>query len=192
MFTKFSASATALAAGLVLAGAAGASTCDTDSLPDERFPGGYIGITVTTSTLESCEKKANDPGNSYMGYDAAGRDIIDVTNPFTSGEKNTDGVGDFSITLLEDVDALFIFIKQGQLGGLFQISSAATAKTVIDGTWFIDGPGNGADTAKKNEFSHTSFYYAPAAAVPLPASLPLLLAGLGSVGFLSRRKRKAA
>ncbi len=188
-FKKLAVGAAALTAGAILAGTAGAATCSAGSGNQ------FVGITVTPSTLEACGN-INNPGTTFMGYDQVGAGVVDVTDPFTSGEISG-SLGDFSITLLQDVDALLVFFKQATLGGFFKISGPAIAGTVVSGDWFIDGPGNPSKNQKKNEFSHVDLYYAPGTppppeVVPLPASLPLLLAGFGCVAVVSRRKRKTA
>jgi hypothetical protein len=39
--------------------------------------------------------------------------------------------------------------------------------------------------------SHGSIYYQPATPIPLPAAAWLILAGIGSLGFASRRRKGA-
>jgi hypothetical protein len=143
--------------------------------------------------VEACGD-LNNPGTSFMGYDKVGAGVLNVTDDFVSKESAGSTAG-FSITLLMNVDALLVFIKQSGLAGFFELSGPASAGTVIAGSWFIDGPGNPGTTQKKNEFSHRDFYYTPGtvpppSVIPLPAAGWLLLAGIGGLVGL-RRRRKA-
>lgn len=78
----------------------------------------------------------------------------------------------------------------GAAGSTFLIDFYSIVETAFTG-----GGGN-LDFAVEtmgNIFAEVSYSYdaAPVSQVPLPASLPLILAGLGGLGLVSRRKRRA-
>ena len=56
----------------------------------------------------------------------------------------------------------------------------------------VTGPSNGFALAGDIVFTRVEETGGPAAAIPLPGALPLAAAGLGALGLLSRRRRRAA
>ncbi len=61
---------------------------------------------------------------------------------------------------------------------------------MTSGTWTTSGPGN-----SSMGLSHATAWVVPggtSTVIPLPAALPLLLAGLGAFGVVRQVKRKAS
>ena len=113
--------------------------------------------------------KSDEPGK--------GTQAITFTDPPTPGESEpaTWAISDPSGIASQ----VGIGFKQANEYGAFLLSS-------LDGLWSIEGPGG-----STNDFSHADIWYKPDGmqVIPLPASLPLLLAGLAGLGVVTRKRR---
>lgn len=129
-----------------------------------------------------------------------------VANAATIYELEASGTGvDFglgpiiSFSLIfedEDADELFKLDELVSFSGLplgsvefTQIDRVPDIMGVTIGTgghWYFSGP------TSESILDKDYWTYSKTAVVPLPASLPLMLAGLGGLGLLARRKKKRA
>ena len=125
--------------------------------------------------------------------------IVGVSTDPTAGdgsiEANGTGFssssGTWSITSYPSLSPLMIVLKSGQKFGAFLLDDMASA---LSGTWSISYEWCGKNKCKTigKNLSHASVYYSPVpSAVPVPAAGLMLLAGLGGLVAL-RRKRAAA
>jgi hypothetical protein len=109
-----------------------------------------------------------------------GDGAITFTNAPTSGET---APATWAISDPTGIASQIVLVlKQANSYAAFLISGTS-------GTWSTSGPGRSV-----NGLSHADIWYKPGntEVIPLPASLPLFLAGLGGLGFLGWRRRAAA
>ncbi len=104
---------------------------------------------------------------------ADGDDAIRFTDAPTNGAKS----GDWTISSVAGLLNVAITLKAGNGFGAFLLD--LDDLTPLSGLW----------TSSKG-LSHASIYYnGTVSAVPLPAALPLLLAAIGGLAFVGRRRR---
>lgn len=123
--------------------------------------------------------------------------FVDVYTGAISGPSSF-GVGAGSYALAEGTGTIFgidkgapnwLFVEQGYVSNALLIASAFFSGTFADlgltlGTYVWSwGEGETADSFTLN---------VGVAAIPLPAGLPLLAAGLGAIGLLGWRKKRSA
>jgi hypothetical protein len=187
---NFKLSLAAVLAAFCMVSSANAATC---SIRNVYF-------TLTGSSNATCVA-GDDLGNH--GITAQNLELFDLAN-WTVGDSTEPGVGDGSI--LFDIagvssgrwaafpnntaSALMIVLKSGHQWGAFLLDGV---ESYLTGTWNIQRERcnkNGCVMIGK-PLSHASVYYNEPAAVPLPAAGLMLLAGLGGLAAL-RRKRSAA
>ncbi len=111
-----------------------------------------------------------------------------VTDPF----NNQGGAGllPWSISLASDwMGIVLLELKQSRTYSLFDVTASCNFDSnTCSGTWSTSGPGNSV-----NGLSHTrAWYKTTSTVVPLPAALPLLVGGLGVLGFAGYRRRKSS
>lgn len=147
------------------------------NLPDASLYSGGDGLFVGAGTLENSICALDTPRFSCAN---------DLFLDFMSNvEKLTFEVGGFQTG---DRVRVSIFDGTGDVagkvnilrGGLFDLSGFGTISAL-----FFD------DRSSSGGVSYGNVSFDAVAPIPLPASLPLLLAGIGAIGF-ARKKRKSA
>lgn len=133
----------------------------------------YVGAGGIANSICALDSKNWSCANDlYLGFTSTVENLSFEVGGFQSGDKAR----------------LSIFNAAGQVagklkiarGGLFDLSGFGEISAL-----FFD------DRSKSRGVSYGNFTYDAVAPVPLPASLPLLLAGIGLIGF-ARKKRKSA
>ncbi len=184
-----------LAGALVLgAGLAGTATAATLSCATEGKGKGNSGATFSLSnaTAASCFS-GNDTNQVDAGFSLFGKSgwmLSDKNDDATSGDGkagfgffqplNGTKFGLWSIAGRDKVEDVAITLKAGSGFAAFLLDTTALA-----GLW-----------SSSKDLSHASVYYngepTPPAPIPLPAAAWMLLAGLGGLGAVARRRRTAA
>ena len=189
---------------LLGAGSAQAVTLDFDLVADC----GASGVTITGGIGgEACGLGGSPDGSSAL-VRSTFPDVNDSywTATFSTAVSNISiDLGDFNqdadrlflwawdangneFSVLEDIDEDFIGMRTLTLlvSGITSITFGTIGLLTPDDPTDFDGLGLGGIYADNLTFTRTP-------AVPLPAALPLLLTGLGGLGFIGwRRKRRAA
>lgn len=133
----------------------------------------YVGAGgMGNSVCALSSKKWNCANDLYIGFAAPVTNLSFDVGGFQQGDK----------VRLSVFDAAGEFAGRLGLtrGGTFDLTKFSDISAL-----FFD------DRSKAGGVSYGNFSYEAIAPVPLPASLPLLLAGIGAIGF-ARKKRKSA
>ncbi len=148
------------------------------------FDKGNAGLGVCKVLTASAQCNPSDDDNVTISemltiaFDTA----MNLSNMVFTGEGHSSAAG---IEPLTTTETLLFAINGGTLAQYtFADLSAASFTNVLSASFHYD---DGASTAEQ-------FYLASAdvTPVPLPAALPMLAAAMGGLGFLARRRRKAA
>ena len=148
----------------------------------------------------SCATLTGSFNSFSFDTDTDGADVTD--HNLISWEYSGEGHSNFNVV------ATVVFSKPSGLddgttsgSGSFEISASfvggnltwgAPAEISVDPTHMLTvALGNFDNTGSTNFNSVGRFTYTEISNVPLPASVPLLIAGLGALGFVGRRKKAA-
>ncbi len=126
----------------------------------------FPGMTEMTYVLSTKTNSSDGTGKiTFTDAPASG------DNPGTWGISDPTGIA----------SQVVIVLKQSNSWAAFLVSA-------LSGNWTTSGPGR-----STQGLSHADVWYKPGDTtdVPLPATLPLVLAGLGGLGLLTRRRRAA-
>ncbi len=162
-------------AAFVSVGAASAATCSIGT------GGGAVGFTLTVSGAAECFA-GNDTNTIDDAFEMFGMDMWvlaskndsgtgDQAITFTDAPVNGDFSGTWGISDISAFDKVVVTLKAGNFFGAFLVTDTS-------GTW-----------SATKDLSHSSIYYnGESAIIPLPAAGWLMLAGLGGIAALRRRK----
>lgn len=103
--------------------------------------------------------------------------------------SNADGTVDEAFATLNLIDAVFFDQGSISLGDGGSLTANFNPTVVVGASLFVIASEVGANGERLTGAIEVSDQ--PVDVVPLPAGLPLLLAGLGAFGFVSRRRKKA-
>lgn len=179
LFMKIATMTVAAMLALGAAGAAQAATCTAGT------GGGGTTYTLDPASASQCQtgNDTNTIDSTSVFFGQTGWILADKNDDATSGDQNItfadapengDRSGDWSISNPMGYTNIFITLKAGSGFGAFLLTD------LLSGTW-----------ATSRDLSHASIYYngTPAPApVPLPAESLMLLAGLGTLAAVRRRK----
>ena len=172
-----------LAAG-ALALAASSATAATYTFSFDNV-GGTVAGTVS-GTIELADGDGTfaatsvivDTAPAALGYTLS-LDFLDPANGYTTDFGNS-----FTVVGGQITDATFGRVNSTE--GLFLSNDQ-----LPDFQTWLNTVGSANQGIGVADFASTTLTFGTLAAVPLPASLPLLLAGLGGFGLMSRRKHAA-
>ena len=193
MMMNFRTKIAAVVGAMFLATSANAATCVVNS----------VSFTLDAAAGAQC-MGGNDLGrhgiaDNDLNFFGLTNWVVGVSTDLSAGdgsiEANGTGFssssGTWSITSAPSMSPLMIVLKSGHQFGAFLLNDMVSA---LSGTWNITRErcnDRGCTTLPKI-LSHASVYYSPVpSAVPVPAAGLMLLAGLGGLAAL-RRKRAAA
>lgn len=199
-----------LGASLMVGGAAGAATCDTaystavTGNGSDANSGCFLGST-NNDTLNPLQVNTDAAfGSKDWAY--AGKLLETEDGNVSIGAVLGDNSGTFDgtwsviPTLFSMYDELMIVLKGGN-GNIDPDTYVAYRITEADGTSgsyvspFFNVDRKTGEPKEQADISHISFYVrgdGVPGAVPLPAGMPLLLAGMGAMALLARRKTRKA
>jgi hypothetical protein len=157
-------------------------------LVDNTFPATLFRGTMSCDL--SCEGLVGDTPTVFSSTAARLYDLPDSSKTtelawvngltgesFLSGTKTTAPGGNLTFTSA----ALYILIKIGRDPNVTLFKNTSGAPLTL--SWVAE-PGTGGGLSHFTEFGQVS-------PIPLPAALPLLAGGLGMLGWLGRRKKRA-
>lgn len=161
---------------------------------------GLTGQTITALSLDL--RRYNQSGTVELDFwdvdtsaaDLAQREVIngtifaDLGSGLSYGSSGPIGVGASTDVLSFTLGAQAVVDANAAIGGYFSIGVSSLSSSVIFASSGAE-PGNGGPGYTQNLVVTTG--EAPAA-VPLPASLPLLALTLGGLGFAARRRATAS
>ena len=152
---------------------------------------------LSSATDVQCFSSDNDEGTTLdvfgmtytlgdkEGDEGGGDGTVFFTDAPTAGETAPGSWAvDTNLGGGEALASLVIVLKQANSFAAFLIEDG-----ILSGDWQTAGPGD-----STMGLSHASAWYKlgnGTTVIPLPASLPLLLAGLGGLGYLGWRRRPA-
>ena len=155
----------------------------------------YAGQGVTFSGIDSAGGSIlNQSGN--FGFDAhSGTDFLAFNTEVGTGNEEL-------ISFDTAVDSVSIWAASA-FGGYFLMEALNANDELVDSYGYYPGPSDwvqiavsGANIFKvrltvdqSSSFAYDDLEYSPVSSVPVPAALPLMLSGLGVLGF-ARRNRK--
>ncbi len=117
--------------------------------------------------------------NSYFSSEKFGA----LNNPFSQNEgSNDDGVINFDKAL---TGSFVLGLKQGNGYSLYLFNGALVAGGISS----IKYDTNGVKSGSGSGLSHAGFFGTPLSAVPEADTYAMLLAGLGIIGFVARRRK---
>lgn len=166
-FVALSQPASAITCG---SGGSAATYTLTENDGETCVPGGNPPFNGDLLSLEFPGMTAMDYTFAYKleGGVVSGDGAITFTDPPTIGDLS----GDWTLSGL--AEQTVIILKAGNSAAAFLVSD-------LTGTW----------TSSKELSNASVWYKGDVNIIPLPASLPLLLAGLAGLGLLTRRRRDA-
>jgi hypothetical protein len=186
MKMKILAAAVVVSIGALSATASSAATYD--------FSYEFASGDLLAGTLEGSLQADND---TIWISDFGSVDFLGVTLPdisptdIRSSSDYPDGLLQPLVSLSGSV--LDVFVCALGFSGTGNCDIAADGGFVLDTSQPLFGAGDGTGgRIFEGSRSGSSWTITEVAAVPLPAALPMLLAGLGGMGLMARRKRKAA
>ncbi len=157
--------------------------------------GSYAGNDSQAATQPEVLALLNGTVNSDLGLTGTwATDNADKSDSAGSGVF-TGNPGNNSGTLTFDSSIMGIFgviLKAGPRFSMFIFDGGNTGISSFDFTTTgvaVNNQGKGKDLSHASYFS---FDGGPATVVPLPATLPLLVGGLGILGFMGRRRNRSA
>jgi hypothetical protein len=117
--------------------------------------------------------------NTYYSSEKFGA----LNNPFSQNEgNNDDGVINFDKAL---TGSFVLGLKQGNGYSLYLFNGSLVAGGIAS----IKYDTNGVKTGSGSVLSHAGFFGTPVSAVPEADTYAMLLAGLGMIGFVARRRK---
>ncbi len=117
--------------------------------------------------------------------DLGSSDTAGTFGPFTSNPDSTTG----TLTFDSAIDGAFVLtLKAGNQFSLFYYDGAGDAISSID----FSTLGVNVNGGTANALSHATLYGGTVTAVPEPETYAMMLAGLGVVGYMARRRRQQA
>lgn len=206
MTIRFTLTTAALAAAALFATAANAASCTGVSLGTSSTSDFTLGGADSDACVISTANPDQGPNGNRSGFSpdpfGTGWTLLAKVNSDSSPtvfdgvsfagslspQAGTSGTWTFGADQTVKLDLVVAMHASNRSGAFLFDDLVLTANTIQNGTWNIAWVNNGGQVP---DYSNSSFWLRDVSVVPEPSAYALMLAGLGVLGLVAHRRRKA-